>query len=453
MRSFLLVHVFIAAPSSHGKWQRRYFVLHGTVLYYYKLLRDVAPLGTGDLSAEDVYAEDASAEHPTKTAPFLIRFPWRVMYFDAPNEKNRDEWIKAVNIASGRLPPQCSDPRSEESCVVYVNAGSEEDKEKREEKESPKQETSASCDGARPLVPVPVPAPVPVPTSSSSSSSHTKSPSVESGEGCGDGDDKKKSKKKSKKELAREKEEEERKEKEEEERKEREKREEMERRKREEEERIFREKKQREELELEMKKMEELREKMEQEYKETLRKNAEAAREEAIMKSVKIGLGLIRQGALLKKYAFRKGKPAMRFFCLQENDTVFRWGPKRGKYTSFLDMKDVEYVVFGARTKAFRTVKNPPSNTACCFSIVSKDRTLDLEAANTEQCMMWYIGFQSILKDRMIANGKPILSKSKLIMWGLVSRLRKEAESQGTSLGSVVTSALQSASNEEEEQE
>jgi hypothetical protein len=132
---------------------------------------------------------------------------------------------------------------------------------------------------------------------------------------------------------------------------------------------------------------------------------------------------------------------------------VIRWGPKRGKYSSFVDMKEVEYVVYGARTKAFRSAKGSPSSTACCFSIISKDRTIDLEAANTEQSMMWYIGFQSILKNRMIANGKPILTKSKLILWGLVSRLRKEADLHGMSLGSVVTSALQSTSDGEDEQE
>jgi hypothetical protein len=230
-------------------------VLHGTVLYYYKTLRAVAPLGTGDLSDDDVFAEDASAEHPAKSAPFLIRFPWRVMYFDAPNEKSRDDWIRMVNVASGRIPPQCSDERNVDACVEYITAEHVEEKG-REGGEGKEEQTRDAS-----------PSPVAVPPSSSSSSLGGKSPS-ETEVGGGDGEGKKKSKKKSKKELAREDEERDRREKEEQERKEME---EMERKKTEEQEKRLREKQRKEEEAMEKKKMEELQEKMEQEYKETLR--------------------------------------------------------------------------------------------------------------------------------------------------------------------------------------
>jgi hypothetical protein len=83
------------APSFHGKWQRRFFVLQDSILYYYKGLTKASPQGI--IRLEGARFERADDEFPhEKGYPFLVGCSWRMFYFYASSDMDRIQWLEAI---------------------------------------------------------------------------------------------------------------------------------------------------------------------------------------------------------------------------------------------------------------------------------------------------------------------------------------------------------------------
>lgn len=91
---------------------------------------------------------------------------------------------------------------------------------------------------------------------------------------------------------------------------------------------------------------------------------------------------MLAAGAKFKKHASKLGRPKEREVKVVQG--VIIWG-EDGKGIPLRDVKDI---IRGQETSAFkRTGKK--GNDRLCFSVISINRTLDLEAETSEICEMW----------------------------------------------------------------
>eukprot|EP00475_Leptophrys_vorax_P044832 TRINITY_DN911_c0_g1_i1.p1 TRINITY_DN911_c0_g1~~TRINITY_DN911_c0_g1_i1.p1 ORF type:complete len:463 (+),score=110.18 TRINITY_DN911_c0_g1_i1:53-1390(+) len=123
---------------------------------------------------------------------------------------------------------------------------------------------------------------------------------------------------------------------------------------------------------------------------------------------------LLKRGAVLNKWS--NGKAETRFFWVNEDGSELRWAKpsfksqkleadlaagnvSTSKITSYkkLELGDVSFLVFGPRTKRFIGYDWLRSHPEDCFSVILPDgETMDIECANRQEFMNWYLGVRSL---------------------------------------------------------
>ncbi|KJE97824.1 hypothetical protein CAOG_007918 [Capsaspora owczarzaki ATCC 30864] len=97
-----LVFLFSGAGGSYKSWKKRWFILKGNTISYYKARGDAAPAGT-------IYVEELSAAEPTnerkKPHCFALKSKdneARVYYMCADSDEDMNDWIRVINQARTR---------------------------------------------------------------------------------------------------------------------------------------------------------------------------------------------------------------------------------------------------------------------------------------------------------------------------------------------------------------
>lgn len=161
-------------------------------------------------------------------------------------------------------------------------------------------------------------------------------------------------------------------------------------------------------------------------------------------------------GSYMVKFPYarnRSAKPQYRFVQYDAKRERIRWGPKVGKFTSQIRLRDMEFVVYGARSTSFlqnQAFLNPREQVNC-FSLVAKKRSLDLQADTSEMCEIWVLGLQNLLQDRMIRAGRPLLSRAQLIFKRLARLVTMEDKCKRT-FAQVVADAMRKSCKDERRQ-
>jgi hypothetical protein len=62
-----------------------------------------------------------------------------------------------------------------------------------------------------------------------------------------------------------------------------------------------------------------------------------------------------------------------------------------------LNLKDITDIFLGKRTDVFESVGASSANADCCFTLMSRNKAIDLEAQSAEDLNLWLFGLNSIL--------------------------------------------------------
>jgi hypothetical protein len=102
-------------------------------------------------------------------------------------------------------------------------------------------------------------------------------------------------------------------------------------------------------------------------------------------------IGKINLGANSFVKHGRRGNPKSRLVTVDLKRGEIDWGNHR------VNMEDVVAIVKGKHTKVFKRKVSEAAKAKNCFSIVLKNRTLDLEARNNKQRESWFEGLQKMI--------------------------------------------------------
>mmetsp|Transcript_2174 Transcript_2174/g.7963 ORF Transcript_2174/g.7963 Transcript_2174/m.7963 type:complete len:1693 (-) Transcript_2174:415-5493(-) len=116
------------------------------------------------------------------------------------------------------------------------------------------------------------------------------------------------------------------------------------------------------------------------------------------------------------------------------------------KRTHRVPLREIMWIVFGQNT---RTLKGRVNTRAPwrCFSIVLKDRSIDLEAPSDEDALTWILGLQSLVYPSIMMNERPLYTKTVLIMKRLQLKLKMQQTANMVSFKDVVIQALMKSSD------
>mmetsp|Transcript_10951 Transcript_10951/g.26866 ORF Transcript_10951/g.26866 Transcript_10951/m.26866 type:complete len:758 (+) Transcript_10951:3-2276(+) len=108
-------------------------------------------------------------------------------------------------------------------------------------------------------------------------------------------------------------------------------------------------------------------------------------------------LALKHGGLFLKHTTHRKPKPRFVYLSVDGLSVCWHESPNRSlKPKSFL-VSDLCKIVTGHETAAFKSKFATPDNRHRCFSFITKDRTLDLEAYCDESAKLWLEALRTVL--------------------------------------------------------
>ncbi|KAL0239891.1 hypothetical protein GEMRC1_009999 [Eukaryota sp. GEM-RC1] len=108
------------------------------------------------------------------------------------------------------------------------------------------------------------------------------------------------------------------------------------------------------------------------------------------------------EGALFTKYSTR-GTPGVRFVWFEQDLSSVCWRSTKSKTndaSSYLKFEEVTELKRGATTEVFQSQDRTKLRANCCFSLISEDRTLDLEAQDPLQAEDWCRSIESLLMER-----------------------------------------------------
>ena len=103
----------------------------------------------------------------------------------------------------------------------------------------------------------------------------------------------------------------------------------------------------------------------------------------------------LRGGTILTKFAMSSGKAQVRFFKVSRDGHELQWGDPKGagKMPGRLDLSKVQRLAAGFSSRSKVAAKDDQF----AFSLVSDDRSLDLQAHNLGDFNMWYRGLQYLV--------------------------------------------------------
>lgn len=104
----------------------------------------------------------------------------------------------------------------------------------------------------------------------------------------------------------------------------------------------------------------------------------------------------MKKGTTMLKYC-RTGKPHFRTIILSSNERYLLWGsPNKSSHESKVALADVKTLELGQKTHVFLKNKNP-QHESLSFSLVYKNRSLDLVAKDRKEYAIWITGINYLL--------------------------------------------------------
>eukprot|EP00742_Colponemidia_sp_Colp-10_P003614 GILJ01003848.1.p1 GENE.GILJ01003848.1~~GILJ01003848.1.p1 ORF type:complete len:996 (-),score=129.78 GILJ01003848.1:642-3572(-) len=120
-----------------------------------------------------------------------------------------------------------------------------------------------------------------------------------------------------------------------------------------------------------------------------------------------INTALLKEGATFTKFG-RRGHPHLRHVCLNNNGDMLCWSQTHKKSSSrdskrSIALSEITDVLHGCNnTAVFRKNAVPPEFDSLCFSLVSKHRTLDLQAKDRETATLWIAYFEHVVQQNLM---------------------------------------------------
>ncbi|EFC43629.1 RhoGEF domain-containing protein [Naegleria gruberi] len=104
----------------------------------------------------------------------------------------------------------------------------------------------------------------------------------------------------------------------------------------------------------------------------------------------------MKAGSTMLKYC-RTGKPHFRRFVLSSDETELMWGsPNKQSNESIVSLTDVKKICYGQNTAIFQKYKNPDLE-GLSFSLLYRDRTLDIVCKDKQEYHTWVQGITYLL--------------------------------------------------------
>ncbi|KAL9649455.1 hypothetical protein ABK040_000694 [Willaertia magna] len=106
----------------------------------------------------------------------------------------------------------------------------------------------------------------------------------------------------------------------------------------------------------------------------------------------------LKQGSTMLKYC-RNGRPHFRRFVLSIDETQLMWGsPNKQSHESVVSLTDVKKICYGQNTAVFQKYKNPDLE-GLSFSLLYRDRTLDIVCTDRQEYHVWVQGITYLLSN------------------------------------------------------
>jgi len=140
----------------------------------------------------------------------------------------------------------------------------------------------------------------------------------------------------------------------------------------------------------------------------------------------------LQQGCTAYKYNYSNSKRMRRHFWIVEENVELCWGKSRNDEPQTMALTDCVGIIYGPLTTTFQQAKrcNALEDAPwCCFSLLFKDRTLDL-AVSPEHIGKWFLGLQDLLFVRS-ASIQSTLSEPNFVFRKVFYKLRDSAHRQG----------------------
>jgi alpha-tubulin suppressor-like RCC1 family protein len=117
---------------------------------------------------------------------------------------------------------------------------------------------------------------------------------------------------------------------------------------------------------------------------------------------------LMKQGATMLKFG-RTGKPHFRTIVLSKNERFLLWSsPNKTTHESKVALTDVSKMEKGQKTAIFAKYRNP-DHEQLSFSLLYKNRTLDLVCKDRKEYMIWITGIQYLLSNIIQGKGPSVV--------------------------------------------
>lgn len=175
----------------------------------------------------------------------------------------------------------------------------------------------------------------------------------------------------------------------------------------------------------------------------------------------------LKEGGTFLKFG-RAGDPHERTVWLSDDAEQIHWGEwiplsekekERGKFPQrksggYLKVKNLLKVVIGCTTPVFERQRQQASPSKC-FSIVAKDRTLDLQSDSTENRDDWVLAFRSLVPEKIDESipASPRSPRGELSTSPSKRQLYYESNPQDLSSYSLVSAASRASLYDEEKEE
>jgi hypothetical protein len=105
----------------------------------------------------------------------------------------------------------------------------------------------------------------------------------------------------------------------------------------------------------------------------------------------------MKKGSAMLKYCTGASKPHFRQFVISKDEKKLIWGsPNKAKAESQVKLTEIKKMLTGQKTAVFTKYKNPETEKRS-FSILYKDRSLDIVATDLKQFKIWVQGLKFLL--------------------------------------------------------
>lgn len=123
---------------------------------------------------------------------------------------------------------------------------------------------------------------------------------------------------------------------------------------------------------------------------------ADALRSSPFERDIEQAITALKKGSCLLKYG-RRGKPKFCPFRLSADESILIW--YAGKHEKKLVLSAVSKIIPGQRTAVFQRYPRPDKEYQS-FSLLYKDRSLDLICKDKDEAEIWFVGLRALISCR-----------------------------------------------------